>query len=398
MEETEFVRRIRRAGGRVYVVGGWVRDREMGVPPRDKDYVVAGVSERTFCEIVPGAVKVGRGFPVYRVKIDGRDCDVAFTRSERKTGRGYRGFDVSFSSLATIEDDLYRRDSTVNAMAVDLDTGELVDPYGGVGDVREGVIRAVSEHFADDPVRALRAARQAAQFGFRIERKTILMMERCRDELADEPRERIVKELASALACEKPSAFFANLNAARVLDVAFPFIHSLVGARLSKGQKNAQKDAFARTMETLDRAAGLSERVEVRFAALVLDMGDGSADAATRVLGEWNRRETLPRLWMKCGLFAARERARVWETRDPAGIADFLERLRRHPIGFDGFEAIVLADRGSLPLFLQIRRKLMAAIESVKAADAPEGVFGRRLGSWLEERRASAVAEAMNEL
>jgi tRNA nucleotidyltransferase (CCA-adding enzyme) len=397
MEEAEFVRRIKKTGGRAYVVGGWVRDREMGASSRDKDYVVVGVSERAFCEAVPGAVKVGRGFPVYRVKIDGRGCDIAFARSERKTGRGYRGFGVSFSSLTTIEDDLHRRDSTINAIAVDLDTGDLVDPYGGVMDIRNGVIRAVSEHFADDPVRALRAARQAAQFGFRIERKTILMMERCRGELADEPRERIVKELASALACEKPSAFFANLNAARVLDVAFPSVHSLLGARRSKGQ-GAKKDAFSRAMETLDRAAGLSERVEVRFAALVLDMGDGSADSSARVLREWNRRETLPRLWMKCGLFAVRERARVWETGDPAGIADFLERLRRHPIGFDGFETIVLADRGSLPLFLQTRRKLMAAIESVRAADAPEGVFGKKLGSWLEERRVSAVAKAMNEL
>ncbi|MDR1020472.1 MAG: hypothetical protein LBL73_06925, partial [Synergistaceae bacterium] len=251
MEETDFARRVKHIGGRAYVVGGWVRDREMGVSGRDKDYAVTGVTESAFNAAFSAAFKTGGRFPVYRLEISQRTCDVSLARSETKTGRGYRGFEAAPSPLVNIEGDLGRRDSTVNAMAVDLETGELVDPYGGLDDLRNGIIRAVSEHFSDDPVRALRAARQAAQFGFRIDPGTVRLMARCRDELADEPTERLVNELRLALPCRKPSVFFTCLDAAGLLDAAYPAVLAPSG----KGRA-----APCRGIDALDRAAAITER------------------------------------------------------------------------------------------------------------------------------------------
>ena len=120
LKEDEFARFCREAGGKAYIVGGWVRDFLRGAVPKDKDYVVCGLSEETFHELFPSAERVGKSFPVYLVRIDGTKCEVAFARRERKSGNGYRGFDVISSPELTIEEDLYRRDTTMNAVAMEL--------------------------------------------------------------------------------------------------------------------------------------------------------------------------------------------------------------------------------------------------------------------------------------
>jgi tRNA nucleotidyltransferase (CCA-adding enzyme) len=401
MNETEFVQKISEIGGNAYVVGGWVRDRVLGGVPHDRDYVVTGLTEGVFRVVFPAAFATGAGFPVYRLEIGGVLCEVALARSEIKTGSGYRGFDVIFSPHTSIEDDLYRRDTTINAMALDLRTGELIDPYGGKKDVHGGVIRAVSEHFADDPVRALRAARQSAQLGFRIEPGTIAMMRSCRDELGREPAERMVKELTLALACKKPSVFFVNLLAADILDVSFPGLFALVGV------SQYLTDAFVHTMEVLDRTSELSERVEVRFSALSHNLGKvlkpreqfgrnhTHDERGLAALREWNRQYTLPRLWVKCATFVIREHKRAWSIVKPGEIVDFLDRLNRSKIGFDGFTAVLRADRGALPDFLKNYEALMEAMDSVKASDAPDDLEGVAIGAWIRERMAAAVAAVM---
>ena len=224
MTEATFVAHIRSAGGRVFRVGGCVRDRFRGVPAKDVDYVVTGIAEEKFCALFPRAEKIGRAFPVYHVRVDGVRREVAFARRERKTGTGYRGFDVAFDPFVTIEEDLYRRDTRMNAMAIELPEGALLDPYGGRADIAAGVIRAVSHHFTDDPVRALRAARQAAEFGFRVEEGTLRYMNACAAELKNEPTERLMGELRRALAAPRPSVFFRVLRAADLLAVTFPEI------------------------------------------------------------------------------------------------------------------------------------------------------------------------------
>jgi tRNA nucleotidyltransferase (CCA-adding enzyme) len=388
MEETDFIKTIKKLGGRAYAAGGWVRDREMGIPPRDKDYVVAGVAENSFNEAFPCAFRAGRAFPVYRLEIGGQTRDVALARGETKSGRGYRGFAVSYSPLTAIEDDLLRRDTTINAMAVDLETGELLDPCGGLSDLRRGVIRAVSERFRDDPVRALRAARQAAQLGFRIERETIRLMSECHDELSGEPGERLANELRLALSCPSPSVFFTALRAAGLLDVTFPSLHALA----------ARGVAFSRAMDATDRAATLAERAEIRFAALACSVGleINLVNAEETDIKEWEEKTPLPRLWAECAIFASHWGKKAFEIKEPDEARDLIEGLIRHPVGPDGLEAVMLSVFGKLPPVLQKRREIESAIRSIRAQDAPSDLAGERLGAWLRERRNDAVARVMN--
>ena len=184
MNESEFFKKIREAGGRGYLAGGAVRDMVMGRAAHDKDYLVCGMLPEEFTALFPEARRAGKSFPVFLLEIGGAVCEVAFARVERKTGRGYTGFEARCGRDITVEQDLVRRDTTINSMAMD-DEGRIIDPYGGAADVGRKIIRATSAaHFAEDPVRALRAARQAAQFGFDIEPATLALMGRC----AESPR------------------------------------------------------------------------------------------------------------------------------------------------------------------------------------------------------------------
>lgn len=144
LRETDFVRAVRDAGARVFRVGGCVRDRFRNAEAKDVDYVLTSMAEDKFCAIFPRAEKIGKSFPVYHVRIDGSRREVSFARREVKAGTGYRGFAVAFDPSVTIEEDLYRRDTTMNAMALELPGEVLLDPYGGRADIAAGVIRAVS--------------------------------------------------------------------------------------------------------------------------------------------------------------------------------------------------------------------------------------------------------------
>lgn len=408
MKEQEFVQKIHDAGGKAYIAGGWPRDRLRGVPAQDKDYVVTGLTEGAFCEIFPGAFKTGNAFPVYRMRIDGLHCDVAFARSEVKTGRGYRGFEVHFSPETTIHDDLYRRDTAINSMAVSLQTGALIDPYGGERDIAGGVIRATSEHFTDDPVRALRAARQAAQLGFRITGGTLAMMRACREEIRLEPKERLLKELTLSLASDRPSVFFTALLSAGILDATYPQIFALVG-KAQPELYHPEGDAFTHTMMALDRATAMTRRTEVRFAVLAHDIGKGTTPEemlphhfghearGMEVLRAWNREMVLPRLWLSCAAFAVREHMRACTLTRTSKIVDLILRLSGHPIGFDGFSTVMLADGGYVPPFLENYERYLDAIRSIDGRDAPGDLRGPRIGVWVRERQIQTVAAALKE-
>ena len=224
MNEIEFAIKIKDTGGTAYIVGGAVRDLVIGKVPHDKDYVVTGVLEKDFFSEFPNATKVGNSFPVYLVDIDGEFCEVAFARTEKKNGHGYHGFVVSFNPSVTIEEDLFRRDTTMNAMAIEILTGKLVDPFNGKADIENHTINAVSHHFLDDPVRSLRAARQAAEHGFIISDATIEMMKLSKEELKTVTPERCFKELEKALNSAHPDVFFKYLKETDLISVCFPFI------------------------------------------------------------------------------------------------------------------------------------------------------------------------------
>lgn len=178
---------------KIYKVGGCVRDHLLGLEPKDIDYVVVGSSPAEMLSL--GFQEVGQSFPVFLK--DGEEY--ALARTERKTGAGYNGFAVEFDSTVTLEDDLIRRDLTINAMAMDMDTGEIIDPHGGQNDLRLGLLRHTSEAFAEDPVRVLRTARFAARYGFEVHPETIWLMGKIVPELWVVPQERIWVEFEKGL-------------------------------------------------------------------------------------------------------------------------------------------------------------------------------------------------------
>jgi len=406
LDEAGFARIVEEAGGRAYIVGGWVRDTLRGECPHDRDYVLSGLSEDAFRAIFPGAVKTGRGFPVYILEISGEKCDVAFARRDVKTGRGYRGFEVSFEPGTSIEDDLSRRDTTMNSIAIRLLTGEITDPFGGGRDIGRRLIRATSRHFTDDPVRALRAARQSAQFGFAIDGGTVEMMGMCGDELAGEPPERLAGELALALASARPSLFFRALAGAGILNAAYPQIYSLIG--VEQGRKyHPEGDAFEHTMNVLDETSRAADRTEVRFAALTSDLGKALAPPESRphhcgrerlglvALEEWRRAMPLPRLWTDCAAFVITERMRARAIVKPGKITGLLCRLRRHPLGADGFAAIIRAGSHIAPDYIENARKYYEAMDAISGESIPPALEGRARGEWLRGRRIEAVARVL---
>ena len=259
MTEKELMEAI---GGRLYLVGGAVRDKLRGKWASDKDYVVTGVH----LEDIRLAKIAGKDFPVFLTEVDGSTVEVAMARKEKKTGQGYHGFDFYTDPSITIEQDLLRRDLTINAMAIDVRTGELVDPYGGQADLKAGILRHTSEAFAEDPLRVYRVARFAAQFGFRINSETKVLMMRLKPELSTLTPERVLKEFQKALVARYPDKFFRELEG--LLDVHFPEIEAI------KVPDKHDGTAFEHTMAALYRGNGLRER----FALLVHDLGKGLSE------------------------------------------------------------------------------------------------------------------------
>lgn len=402
MREQDFLRLIDSIGGKTYVVGGWVRDKIMNREPCDKDYAVVGVAESSFMEKFPKAKKIGNSFPVFTMEIDGEQREIAFARTETKTSSGYTGFSVSFNPDVTIEEDLYRRDTTMNSMAWDLRTSSLIDPYLGSRDIKNKTIRATSGHFVDDPIRALRAARQSAQFGFKIEAKTLEMMSSCAKELSGEPKERIINELSLALATDKPSRYFRVLEESNLLEVVFPWLSKL-GEKVNAVKDNSEISNFGRIMIILDEAASQSPRLEVRFTALMAAIAklaykkgtfvqnhDGYVDRL-ELLCEINEAMTIPKLWYKCAYFVIGELNRVGEIYDPYEVVDFLIRLSKNPIGHDGFLAVMRALNPKENIdFVTNYEKYMKAISSVRNYKIPEGLKGAEIGEWVRQREVEA--------
>lgn len=404
MLEKEFVTKINNIHGAAYVVGGWVRDYIRGVNPRDKDYVITGVLEEDFNELFPQAIKVGKSFPVYLLEVNGQSCEIAFARQERKISIGYQDFHVSFDKTISIQDDLYRRDTTMNSLAFDLQTLELIDPFQGKQHILDRRIFPTSHHFTDDPIRALRVARQAAQFDFSIDESTFALMKECRDELLNEPKERLFNELYKALEGKKPSLFFLALEKADLLEITYPQIHDLIG-QSQPAQYHPEGDAFNHTMNVVDQVAERNARIEVRFAALVHDLGKGLTPKEKLpthhmhdVLGldaikAFDQHLGLPNKWVTCAEFAIRHHMRVAKIKQKGKIVDFILALDKNPIGDKGFSDIVFIDKGSIPDCLLNYEKYIAAIKRIKGNDAPSKLQGEEIGKWIRQQQIKAYGQ-----
>jgi tRNA nucleotidyltransferase (CCA-adding enzyme) len=292
---------------RVYLVGGAVRDRLLGRPVRERDFVVVGA---TTAELLgQGYLQVGKDFPVF-LHPQTKD-EYALARTERKTAPGYRGFAVQADPSVTLEEDLLRRDLAINALAQD-EAGGLIDPYGGLADLEARILRHVSPAFAEDPVRILRVARFSARFadlGFVLAPETLDLMRAMVDagEADALVPERVWAELAKALAEATPSRFFETLRACGSLARLFPEVDCLWGIP-QPPKWHPEIDTGVHTMMVVDMAARLSPDPEVRFAALTHDLGKGSTPAEILPSHHGHEGRSLSLIEALCGRLRAPRR------------------------------------------------------------------------------------------
>ena len=276
---------------KIYCVGGAVRDQLLGLVVQDHDWVVVGGTPEDM--VARGYKPVGKDFPVF-LHPDTHE-EYALARTERKISRGYKGFDVYAAPEVTLEQDLSRRDFTINAIALAAD-GSLIDPYNGVADLRAGILRHVSPAFSEDPVRILRAARFAARFGFAIAPDTLLLM---RDMVSSGEvdalvAERVWQELARGLMEDAPSCFFTTLRECDALAKILPEVSALFGVP-QPPKYHPEIDCGVHTMMVINDAARHGYALEVRFAALTHDLGKATTpkDILPRHIGHEMRSVAL---------------------------------------------------------------------------------------------------------
>jgi tRNA nucleotidyltransferase (CCA-adding enzyme) len=257
---------------RTYLVGGSVRDEILGLPVTDHDYVVVGSSPDEMIRL--GYRPVGKDFPVF-LHPESQE-QYALARTERKVSRGYKGFEVYASPEVTLQEDLARRDLTINSIAKDQD-GNIIDPFDGVADLEAGLLRHISPAFTEDPVRVLRTARFAARFGFRIAPETLALMNEMvhNGEVDALVPERMWQEFARGLMERKPSRMFYALRECSALTRIMPEVNTLFGVP-QPAQYHPEIDTGVHVMMVIDHAASKNYSLPVRFAALTHDLGKGT--------------------------------------------------------------------------------------------------------------------------
>lgn len=268
---------VAQEGGRVYLVGGCVRDQLTGTKGKDVDIEVHGVAPGVLENILDNLgqrLAIGESFGLYVLK--GYNLDIAMPRKERAVGRGHRDFDILVDPFLGPKEAARRRDFTVNAMMKDLLTGELLDFYGGQTDLKQGILRHVDDTtFAEDPLRVLRCAQFAARLKLAVAPETLAL---CRGmDLSALSRERVDGELEKAMVkAERPSVFFETLREMEALEVWFPEVKALIGV-LQDPVHHPEGDVWIHTMRTLDEAAAMRDRVSMPYAfmlsALAHDFG-----------------------------------------------------------------------------------------------------------------------------
>ena len=255
-----------------YLVGGAVRDQLLNLPTKDRDYVVVGATPEQMIEL--GFLPVGKDFPVFLHPVS-KD-EYALARTERKTAKGYHGFEFNTSPHVTLEQDLLRRDLTINAMALDQDN-QLTDPFGGQQDIKDGILRHLSPAFAEDPVRVLRVARFMSRFShlpFKVHPETMALMQQlvAQGEIEALVPERVWQEIKKSLNQVTPSAFFLTLRDCGALKILLPEIDCLFGVPQTK-QWHPEIDTGIHAMLAIDQAK--SRENDVAFAVMVHDLGKG---------------------------------------------------------------------------------------------------------------------------
>jgi len=397
---------------KTYIVGGAVRDRLLGLPVADRDHVVVGATPDDMVAL--GYQPVGKDFPVFLHPQTHEEY--ALARTERKSGHGYKGFTVYAAPEVTLEEDLRRRDLTINAIAEDED-GTLVDPYGGQADLAEKIFRHVSEAFAEDPVRILRVARFAARFtDFVVAPETNTLMRQMVDngEIDALVPERVWQEIARGLMEIQPSRMFQVLRDCGALARLFPEIDRLFGVPQPPAH-HPEIDTGVHVMLVVDWAARQGMSLPVRFAALTHDLGKGVTPPdlwpahhgheaqSVNLVRALSERVRVPVDCRELAVAVARDHGNVHRALElrPGTIVELLERVDafRRPERFDAFLQACECDFHGRPGYEEkpfpepgyLRQALLAA-QTIDAAEVARNAKPTGIREAIFQARIQAVA------
>lgn len=400
----------------MYLVGGAVRDKLLGLPVTERDFVVIGSTPEQMMRL--GYRQVGQSFPVFLHPKTGEEY--ALARKERKEGHGYGGFVCDFHPQIRLEEDLLRRDLTINAMAMDEQRNRIIDPYGGQADIANKILRHVSDAFVEDPLRVLRVARFMARFahlGFRVADETRrLMYDIVRQgELGFLTPERIWTECEKSLGTSSPWAFIETLRSVGALKVVLPEIDALFGVP-NPLKYHPEIDSGIHTLDVLRNACRLSESREVRFAALVHDLGKavtpirewprhpGHEHTGGAIIQHLVKRLKIPKRYEELACLAARYHLTVHkfhELRAKTMLelllhADAIrrpERFRQMLLVCEADSQGRLANPGTSVMSHWLA--MQAALQSVKAKDIPEckTLSGSAFRDKLDQHRLARIQQ-----
>ena len=402
----EIAKEIEKAGGKLYLVGGAIRNHLLNLPITDEDYCVTGLTQKEFEQLFPQAKIQGKDFPVYILN----EKAFALARTERKNGIGHKQFEFLTDKSITIEQDLARRDITINSIAQDVLTKEIIDPFHGRKDIQNKIIRKTTDAFAEDPLRVYRVARFAASLNFEVEKDTLNAMTKLKEELKTLSKERVFTEFKKALSTNYPSKFFEILKQANILDVHFKEINNLIG-KTQPQKHHPEGDSYTHTMIVLDNSVKLSNHLAIRFSCLVHDLGKGTTPneilphhygheaRGVTLVSQLGNRIGIPKEWIKCGKTACKwhMKAGIFEQMSAKKKIELIENVANSLLGLEGLKIVVACDKSREGKDLQeqlesisfdkIGRNCMKEINGKFIRTKYPTVQGEEFGNRLHEER-----------
>jgi len=410
----EIIEKIKSNGGTLYLVGGACRNIFLNIPPYDYDFVVENIPKENFIKLFPEAEIVGKHFGVFLIN----GMEFALTRQEWLMKKAKDRKDFHIKHGISIEEDLKRRDFTVNAIAINIHNNKLIDPYNGQKDIKNKILKAFSKAFKEDPLRILRGARLAAQYNMTVDNNTIKMIKEMKDSLKSLSKERVLKEFEKVLHSNYPKKFFEVLIKAEIADIWFPEIEALYGIPQDK-ENHPEGDVLTHSCMVLKAMQKYSHKESLLFAALTHDLGKGLTPyqewpahyghdyKGIKPLIALCNRLKVPNKWEKVALLGVKEhmRARIhWKEMKPGKLVKLFEKIKRSPLNILEFCLILISDNEGRGVFKKINMNIFKSLYykmfsetngNMVKGKGPE--IGERLFQlrchWLKNRRKNLLSK-----